>query len=198
MREFAAHLIVACLAGMMIGCANYTTPISTAGQMTAGQRNFESLWQASRQVLRKYDFVADREDRREGSIVSRLMTGAHIGEFWRRDAATARDLAEGTVQTIYRQVKVTVQPVAAESEDFQVAVEVRTFRSNRPQVQITNTSDAMDLFRLTGSDSRRRELLEYEPGEAADSIVELGRDDNLERKIAAEIQAAASQLRQQL
>ena len=126
------------------------------------------------------------------------MVGKHAGEFWRKDAATARDLAEGTIQTIYRQAKVTIHPTADDGDKFHAVVEVRTYRSNRQEIQVTSTSEAIDLFRLPGDDERRKKLLDYGRGWASDPVSPLGRDGNLERRIAADIQAAAPQVRAEL
>lgn len=198
MRILLAGLIAANLLTAASGCANFTTPIAPVKQMTVGERNFEAVWGATRRVLRKYYFELDREDRRAGIIVTEPMVGKHAGEFWRKDAATARDLAEGTIQTIYRQAKVTIRPTAADGDKFHATVEVRTYRSNRQDIQVTSTSEAIGMFRLPGDDERRKMLLDYGRGWASDPVSPLGRDGNLERRIAADIQAATPQVRAEL
>ncbi len=198
MRTLRAALIVTYFAVTLAGCANYTAPIGPVRELTPAERNFEAIWQASQQVLRKYYFTVDRKDRRAGTIVTDPMTGQYFTEFWRRDATTESDLREGAIQTLYRQVKVAIQPLGPEAKEFRAAVEVQTFRSNRQEAQVTSTSEAIDLFRLPDEKSRKKGLLDYGRGEAADTSVPLGRDEGLERRIAAEILAAARELRGKL
>ncbi len=175
----------------MFGCAQFTEPASPRRQMTAAEQNFEAVWRASRRVLRKHYFTLDREDRRAGIIVTRPMTGQYAGEFWRRDAATRRDLAEGTIQTLYRQVKVMIRPDPIYADRFYAMVEVQTYRSDQPNPRVTSTSEALDLFNLPGSRSRKKRLLDYTQNALPQSAVPLGRDENLEKRIAVEILVAA-------
>lgn len=188
-------VLIAIAAAALMGCRFHGSPVGPPQKLTPSERNFEAVWQASRQVLRKYRFDLDRSDRRAGIISTRAMTGKVAGEFWRRDAATARDLAESTVQTIYRQAKVAIEPAGPRKQDFRAVVEVHTYRSNNQEIQISSVSDAYDLFKLPGSDGRTRKLLDYGPEYRPRAITDLGRDAALEERIAADIQAAALALR---
>jgi len=189
MRTVLIASIVAA-AACLAGCANYTDPVGTAPATTPGERGFENLWQASVHVLGRYDFRLARQDRRAGVIVTEPMTGEYAGEFWRKDAATRQDLAEGTIQTVYRQATVRLEPVSEGAEQFRLAVEVQTFRSNRSHPQVTSTSEAMSLFRFPGSSGERSRDGEELDG-AGDYMVPLGRDKELEAHLAADIRAAA-------
>jgi len=191
MKNFPTIIVLAVVATGQFGCAGHTTPTGPPRQLTAKQQRFDAVWQASRDVLKKYYFQIDREDRRAGVIVTRPMTGKYFGEFWRRDAATDADLAESTVQTIYRQAKVTLKPVGPDAADYQVVVEVRTSRSDKPHAQITNVADAFDMFKLPGSSNRRQPLLDSGQG---NDVIDLGRDKDLEQKIAADIRSAAGRV----
>ncbi len=177
-----AALLTAC------GCATHTAPVGPPKSTDTAQRNFEAVWDASLSTLREYNFEIDRRNRREGLIVTRPLTGRYFAEFWRPDAATPMDVTEGTIQTIYRVAKVTVRPASPDdSEHFTANVEVTTYRSNLPQPQVTSTSQAYDLFIRPGDVSRRRTMLGQEQ---ETRMVKLGRDEALEREIAAEIAAA--------
>jgi len=189
MRTSAALLALALVLTALSSCARHTEPVGPPQQLTAEQRNFEAIWQASRHVLLKYSFELDSEDRRAGLMLTRPMTGKCVAEFWRHDAATGQALAESTVQTIYRQAKVTITPVGGDPKTFQADVEIRTRRSDLPEMQISNVTDAIDLFKLSGSANKRPQPLES-GGEEPSGQVDLGRDADLERNIATEIQAA--------
>ncbi len=200
-KNFCVSLISLCIlavvAVQLTGCANHSRPVVEPAEMTQSQKNFESVWQLSRGALKKYRFELDREDRRAGVITTLPMTGQQLFEFWRKDAAATEDLAESTVQTIYRKAKVSI--TRGESDSFVADVEVLTYRSNRKAPQVTSASEAYQLFVLPGTDRARRKFLLRSEGqadteelqEAEDVIpvwmVPLGRDKNLEAKLEAEI-----------
>jgi len=198
MNNLTKLLLAVSIPGFLSGCTTYhTTPVGPKVKMTADQKNYEAVWQASKQVLRKYFFEIDSEDRRAGLIVTRPMTGKHFGEFWRKDAAGDKDLAEGTIQTIYRQARITIEPIDPNKTDFRAGVEVRTSRSNRREVQVSTVSDAYDLFKRPGNSNTRKQRLDSEQREA-DQITELGRDKRLEALIAEDIAAAVPVIKARL
>ena len=199
MRILSILLIVLGMAAVLAGCANYTTrPPESITQLTPAQKEFEATWRATRQVLRKYNFTLTRQDRRAGVILTEPMVGKYLSEPWRHDAATRRDLAEGTIQKIYRQAKVTVRPIGPGGGDFDADVKVVTFRSNRQELQVSSASEAFSLFDLTDDEDRQRRLLDYGQNAAEDDLVLLGRDSNLEEKITAKILTAKRDLKGRL
>ena len=192
MRKLLTVSSVLLAAAALSGCVNYAAPLAPAPQLSPAERNFDAVWQASLKVLRDYRFTPDREDRRAGVITTEPMTGEVFGEFWRSDAATAKDLAESSIQTIYRLAKVTIEPVGDDKTGFKAVVEVQTYRSDRPEPQVSSASEAIDLFRVPGSANSRKDLVEYGPSDKPEYVVALGRDLNLESKIAADIAAATT------
>ncbi|MCK4602216.1 MAG: hypothetical protein KAU28_07105 [Phycisphaerae bacterium] len=193
MRVFTT-LSLAVVALSACSCRNYSTPV-VRREPTPAERNFEALWQASQEVLGEYYFTLDRLDRRAGVITTEPITGKHFFEFWRHDAAGNFDLAEGTIQTIYRIAKVTIRPVAGGAA-YQAAVEIRVERSDQLTSQVTSTSEAYDMFILPGAGRERAKyLLDYgrdELGEERGGVVPLDRDRKLERILEAKIAAAAA------
>jgi len=207
MRTHAIVWVLAagCLAS---GCA-YTTPIGPAVKMTPAQRNFQAVWDASRDVLRKYNFTLDRQDRRAGVITTLPMIGRQWFEFWRRDAAGSFSKTEGSIQTIYRAVRVRIMPAKAGERTFHPVVEVIAFRSDQQHLQVTSTSEAFNLYTLAGNDEEERSgfLLNYgqekdEKGRKVKSdkkkeyrdVTPLGRDTALEAKLTAAIRAQAAKI----
>lgn len=219
MRRIAIFL-VALAAGAWAGCVNYDKPVGSPPELTPDQRNFEAVWGAATEVLREYRFSLTRQDRRSGVIATAPLTGRYLAEFWRKDAATPTDVAEGTIQTVYRLATVTVEPVPEANGTFQAKVEVQAARSDQPSVQISSTGEAYSLYTMTGG--RSRWLMDFgqatgESPEAAGARrggaepegrattqtaaprgpwarwqVPLGRDAGLEKQIASEIAALAA------
>ncbi len=180
------------LAFLFCGCVNYTTPVAPRPQLSPGERNFEAIWQASRAVLREYHFEIDREDRREGRIETLPVTGQYFTEPWRKDAAGIDNLAESTVQTIYRRAIVTIRPVADTPDRFMAEVEVQTYRSNEQASQISSTTGAIRLFQAERVSDRRKMMLDRGRDWPVDAVTPLGRDEKLELKLAEDIQNEAA------
>jgi len=114
--------------------------------VTAGERNFEAVWNGSLEVLRKHNFTLDRQDRRAGVITTRALLARHWFEFWRPDAANVLDLLEGTLQTVYRTAMVTIRPASDSSDTFVPSVEVIVSRSSMEKLGIVAAGEAYNRF----------------------------------------------------
>lgn len=190
-RRYIAATLLAALPAL-VGCANYTTPVVATEPLTPQQRNFEETWQAGLELLRQYHFTADplrggAQDRREGVIRSAPEVGKHWFEFWRKDAATNYDLAEGTLQTIYRQVTIRIKPAGA--ANYTAQIEVQTFRSDRAvRYQDHSWSSIYSMFQVPGQSTDERQILLNEPRENPNTmIVPLGRNPALEAKMTDDL-----------
>ncbi len=172
---------------LAIGCeVKYTEPAHPAVAQSAKEREFEAVWQASKDVLRDHHFQLDRQDRRAGVITTLPMTGAYILEPWRQDAVRPNDLAEGTVQTVIRTARVRVRPGEGAGALYTVDVDVLIERTNRPQPEVTSTSEAYALF---GENAFERRARAREAGGGA-FLTDLGHDRSLEARLTEEIAAA--------
>lgn len=199
MRAFSTLCIVAVVATVLPGCAQHTQPVGPEPQWTGANRNFRAVWHASIEVLRKYSFRIDRQDRRAGVITTEPLLGKHFFEFWRRDAVTGRDMAESSLQTIYRTVTVTIGPTAPGAATYKPIVEVQTQRSDGGDRGVVSTTDAYDLFVLPGRDelrerkilsgARHRPMTGEEP--SAKRTVKAGPQKTLADRLAAEIRRSA-------
>lgn len=186
---------------VLAGCTpNYSYPIVAPLPKTPQERNFDAIWQASLETLRKYYFIINREDRRQGLIVTRPLVGEQWFEFWRRDAVTKYDVAEGSIQTIYRTATVTIRPVSQGSDRYQASVEVATVRSDRITRQVTSVFDAYAMFTMNGSIITNEGLLtdistldEVQLAEIRRGLVPLGADKALGAKLTDEINAKSFQ-----
>ena len=186
-------LCIAMSVGCLAGCkVDYTTPTTQPRAMSPAEKDFEAVWQASRQTLRKYHFQLDREDRRAGILTTEPLTGMHFFELWRKDAARPTDYGESTLQTIYRTAKVTVRPTAPNASTYAAQVNLLLRRSSRAAAHVTSTSEAYGLFN-TRRKGRKTESLRQD--ERMAHCVELGHDRSLEAKLTKKIAAAARRLR---
>jgi len=185
---------------LLCGCGTYTTPPpETFKSLTPQERNFEAVWQASLNVLRKYRFEIDRQDRRRGEIVTRPMISRHFFEFWRRDARSEFDLAEGALHTVYVVARVSVTPAERPPGRFVSSVTVHRMRSSLQEAEVTASSEARYLLSPRSAPEEEEEEEEEEaetsePTGQADTVgpgmVSLGRDRLLEEKLTYEIRQA--------
>ena len=194
-RTIAAMLLGSILLPLAGCAANYTQPIVSQEPMTPQERNFETVWQGSIELLREYDFASNPlrggiEDRRAGVIRTAPLVARHWFEFWRKDYAGEFDGVEGTLQTIYRQVTIRIKPASPNSTRYVALVEVQTFRSDKTQRwQAHDSSTIYGMFQLPGQTSSQQQgLLLNEPTEATGAaIVPLGRNLDLEAKMSMEL-----------
>ena len=174
------------------GCLRYTQPVAPPQQLTAHERRFEALWESARQVLRRYYFELDRQDRRAGVITTQPLVGRHFFELWRADATTPKDVLEGTLQSLVRQATVSIYCDDRPSGRYNASVEVLLWRSNKQTFQVTSTSEAYGLAGAGGGTARRRLLVDSSRSAPGDHLVSLGRDEKLQAKLTEEILATAA------
>jgi len=162
---------------LAVGCTNYTEPVVEGRNLTPAEKQFNAVWDASLDVLGESYFPIDRRDRREGIIQTEPIVGKSFFEFWRKDGATPAATAESSLHTIYRIATVRIRPVG--DGGYEPRVEVRTYRSNRPDVDVE-----IDPVQPPGR---------TEPGVPA-YLTPLGRDENLEARLAEDIRKRAADL----
>lgn len=184
--------------GLLPACeTNHTQPL-VRPPATAVERNFEETWAAARVVLRSYELPLYQQDKRDGILVTQAEPGGHLFELWRRDSRSLASYRENTVQTILRAARVTIRRIGT-TDEFTVGVEIRTARTNRPQPNVTSSSQiysarTIPLPRMTFYDLAQKPeapRVGIEPV-ALDFITPLGRDSELEALIAKEISEVAA------
>jgi len=181
------HLIIAAmLAAVWVsgGCPpTNTKPIIDTRPTTEAGRQFEARWRASLKVLRSYRFKIDLQDRRRGLIRTEPMMARYLFEFWRPDAASMYDLAEGTMHTVYVIASVNVTRVDPDGDAYDLEVVVHRVRSNQIEAQSTGSAGVQGSQYeaiATGGDKS----YESERG----SMVLLGTDENLAWELQFEIE----------
>jgi hypothetical protein len=198
MRTLLLWSVAVWASALAAGCTpQYTQPTSQPQRLSAAEKDFDAVWDASRQTLQKYYFHLDREDRRAGVITTQPITGQQWFEFWRKDAVRPADVAESTLQTIYRTAQVTVRPTKPGAATYQAQVDVFMRRSDKPSPEITSTSDAVRLFSDKREKKNRPEPLLAEAGgtEGMEYTTDLGHDRALEAKLTGDIAEAAAKMR---
>ncbi|HDZ20511.1 hypothetical protein LCGC14_0162740 [marine sediment metagenome] len=183
------HSGAICLAAAFVGCGPvlYTKPVLTTEPVTEAQRHFEAHWQAGLEVLRRYQFKIDLQDRRRGLIRTEPMVARQFFEFWRRDATSAYDVAEASLQKVYLIANVQISRVGSDGTDYVSAVRIQRVRSDQIEARTTGTAGDQGSFgRASGTSGDREE--EDEGG----SMVLLGEDRELAERILLAIETKAT------
>jgi len=170
------------------GCATFS------GRFAAGPApnplpvrvvNYDLLWERTVDVLHRYHFNLEREDRVAGVIETAPRVGASLLEPWHRDSVGLANRLEASLQSIRRRVIVTLMP-ADVSGAYQVSVQALKEREDVAGVAVKSPGGAtflesqplaIDLDPVVG--------LTAPPG-----YVALGRDEALEQALLASLQAA--------
>ena len=188
-RTLLAVLLVSALLG---GC------VTSSPLPVTGDREFDAVWDAARDVLSENQFRLDRLDPRAGVITTYPMVGRHWFEFWRQDAPTPRLVAMNALHNIWQTVTVTVCKAdstdaneAGRLDKYALSVCVEMTRSTRPTYQVTSTADAFQMF--LGRKVVQRDFAMYEAGGAAPGSAEtIGRNTPFEAILAKEILSRAA------
>lgn len=195
-------VLAAAVAGGAAGCLQYTQPVvAEPALQTPAERNFQAMWLASQEVLRKYRFTINRLDRRAGLITTEPLTGQQFFEPWRRDAVTRDALADSSLKTLQRSVVVRIQPTRPGAEDYEPIVEVTVSKPSSPPMEIHSTGAAYGLFVLPQEEDDEElgaTILDYafqQPGEQEEpnaAAQPTYQDPQLARRLTEEIIAEAT------
>jgi len=131
----------------LAGCQAPAQPeyLTAALLPVADEAEFDRLWICCTDVLRRYDFQPDRQDRRAGVITTVPVTSAHWFEFWRRDVLDPYSFAESNLAAVRRAATVRLQP--GESADQKLlTVRVDVQRLSTPERQVTSPAGGLQIF----------------------------------------------------
>ena len=141
------------------GCARNCLDVSNPIEVEVS--DYDHMYEATREVLREYGFVLDREDYRFGRLTTEPLAAPTAVEFWRRSAnsTTLRHAVESTVNDQRRIVTVRIDPVTSKSQssdDVSESAAPMVDDSYLLNVKVTIERHAYPLYRLSGSTSSRR------------------------------------------
>jgi hypothetical protein len=159
--------------------------------VTAG--DFDKLWDATHRVTRDLGYRADREDPRLGVYTTRPLVSAQFFEPWRWNVGSLYALVEASLGTIRRSVRwdVTRNDDGTFTAQPRVLVERYTVIEHR----ITSAAQYNEIFALTREEVRNQRLRQMDPSLALQEEIPtaywyaIGRDEALERKLAAAVQS---------
>lgn len=113
------------------GCAAKPAPAPAPSEPRVIQGDPYVIWTAGQEELTSRGFLLDRVDRRMGVIETFPATSKQWFECWRNDVAGAEALAESSLQTVRRQVKLQVTQVEPDQLRLECRVAVEKYDSSR-------------------------------------------------------------------
>lgn len=175
-----------CVATLFIGagCQKPAEPIHQTAALVSIEdaEQFDRLWDDTVEVLRRYDFIPDRQDRSAGVITTVPVTSAHWFEFWRQDITTGYAFAQSNLSSVRRSAKVNIDR-SDEQDEYVLAVRINVERLSTPERQVNSPAGAYVMFgtRLPTTTGERLR------GKSPDRWLPVGRDASLESTILARI-----------
>ncbi len=137
--------------------------------------DFDSLWETTLRVLRRWHLTPDRQDPRHGVITTEPITTQQWFEFWRHDAMGPYQWLESSMHTVQRLAKIKIDRLP-ESGRYRINVVVDVFRMSAAERQVTTPSGALVMF------SEKLPTEQGDPVKPHESThwVHLGRDPKME------------------
>ena len=154
-------------------------------------KDFDELWNASRDALVDDGFTIDRIDYREGTLTTLPLISKQAYEFWRNDVVDARDLAQSSLGTMRRTVWLTIKRLPDGA--FDAAPKVVVERYATVERRITSAAQYRDIFSIRLVDVSR-DVEQTGMAIPAEYYYAIGRDHALEKQLMQSVQNRLRQI----
>jgi hypothetical protein len=158
------------------------------GEFAVAYPQFEPLWRAAGEAARDASFTPDRQDFRNGVMTTRPLVSQQFFEPWRRDTASAYDLAQSSLQTVRRTVRFEFE--RKEDGTYVLTPKVLVERYSFGEHRITSAEEYRQIFSLTPEEAHRRRDLQENPTQEVSATpppeywYALCRDADMEQRLA--------------
>ncbi len=173
--------IAAALAAGLTGCSSQQ--VAAPGPLSVAGANKTRVMSVAEDVLTQMHFTVEKADIEKGYIRTRSLRGGQLFEVWRKDNASASQLAEANFHSIQRTVELNITESDA---GVQVKCDVGVRRLSLPENDHATRSRAARMF--TASSTGMQRLTVNEEQAQRMEWIELGRDPALETRILQLIQ----------
>ena len=148
----------------------------------ASSPDFDKLWNACRSALVADGFLIDRTDYRDGVITTLPLPSKQFYEVWKTDVVTVHDLAQSSLGTMRRTVRIDIR--RGDDGKFHAAPKVVVDRFSLLAKRITSVAQYRMVFAITTNDVRLS-TEEEGPNVVAQYWYPVARDYNLEKDIVS-------------
>jgi hypothetical protein len=146
----------------------------------AAGADFDRMWNACRATLVADGFTIDRTDYRNGVMTTKPLVSKQFYEVWRGDVVTLHDLAQSSLGTVQRTVRIDIR--RGTDGKFRAAPKVVVDRFSLLAKRITSVAQYRTVFAITTNDLRLS-TEEDGPNVVAQYWYPVARDYDLEKQI---------------
>ena len=171
--------VLCALLSVFSGCAATRTSIQNSTITIQGDR--DNIWQISQAELKDRGFSLDRVDLRSGVIDTFPMVSKQWFEFWRRDVIGPKAIAESSLHTIRRYIK--LQLTEQEKDKFDLHCDVIVQRFTAEPGLTSATLSGQDILSATRRQQKKSSKYQWIP---------IGSDNALANDILTAIKTQAS------
>ncbi len=144
--------------------------------------NYDNIWRQSLTMFSHAGFLMDRLDYRLGVMSTQSLPSSQILEVWRPQQTNPKNALENTMHMQQRRVRLTIAPVPAKPDFYEIAIQVLVERQANPFEQIGGP-----IF-IEGSGFGRADVAlrsDYATpnGDESPIWVVIGHDPDLEKKL---------------
>ncbi len=143
---------------------------------------YATVWEASKNVLRRHYFRLDATDARAGRITTYPEISPHFFEFWRTGRAAPRDAWESSVASIRHRAVIEIDR-APDGAGCRIVATVRKERLSTPERQMSNSAGAIHFLSTRLPTERTGRAVGADPAR----WIDLGRDPAMEDALRGEI-----------
>jgi hypothetical protein len=101
---------------------------------------YHHVWHQAVHLLIRMGYRIDWRDYNLGVMTTYPRTGPEILQFWRPDATSLHSLAEGTINTFRRLVRIAIAPIPRTPGDYRISIEVLVEQRENPQGGVTGVA----------------------------------------------------------
>jgi len=179
------YILAAAMVAVSAGCSSQQ--VAAPAPLSVTGANKVRVMSVSEDVLSRMGFTVEKADAGKGYIRTRPLRGGQFFEFWRKDNASARLLAESSIHSIQRTVELNI---TEGDNGVQVECDVAVRRLSLPENDHADRSRAANMFTASSTSLQR---LTINPEQARRmEWIELGSDPALETRILEMIQRRIS------
>ena len=168
-------------AAVLAGCASQQ--VAAPGPLSVTGVNKTRVMSVAEDVLTQMRFTVEKADTEKGYIRTRPLRGGQLFEIWRKDNASAAQLAESSIHSIQRTVELNITESNA---GVQVKCDVGVRRLSLPENDYVAQSHAANMFTASSTSRQRLDINEEQTQQM--EWIELGPDPALETRILQLIQ----------
>ena len=159
--------------------------IKNATVVSINDEKYHHIWREALRMLLHMGYRIDWRDYNLGVITTFPRTGPEILQFWRPDATSLHSLAEGTINTFRRLVRITIAPVPHKPGSYRISIEVLVEQRENPQGGVTGV--AFLGSSSFGANPQPLVSQHASPTTPGRFWMRVGRDTALEKKLAGRL-----------